>query len=332
MFSHLDRLAVVGAAKNSGKTTTLNAIAEYERTRGRTVGILSIGIDGEQEDVLIGTSKPPVHVFEGEVLVTTSHYADEATASFEYISELGIRTPLGEALVVRCVQPGEVVLAGLRHRGDYDRAARELQDAGADLVLIDGAYGRMIGARIAQGVILSTGGVLGRNVESVVRETARLVDLFRFETVELEWQRELIQLAISEERTFLGGPDSGPRALESRSALVALSEARNAWTDADEAIAIPGLVSNGVVEELLAVEGARTLLIPDPTVVHAAPRLMRRLLLGWHLRVLDAPELIGISVNPTSPRGPTLDIEELIAAIGERWPDVWVFDSLTVPP
>ena len=41
------RCALVGVAKNCGKTTTLNALARRQRELGRVVGLISIGVDGE---------------------------------------------------------------------------------------------------------------------------------------------------------------------------------------------------------------------------------------------------------------------------------------------
>ena len=42
------RIAFVGAAKNCGKTTTLNAFVAEASALGRVVGLVSIGIDGQR--------------------------------------------------------------------------------------------------------------------------------------------------------------------------------------------------------------------------------------------------------------------------------------------
>ena len=66
MLEGIGRLALVGVAKNCGKTTTLNYLLGSGVCSGRVVGLVSIGIDGESADLLIGTKKPPIHVAAGQ--------------------------------------------------------------------------------------------------------------------------------------------------------------------------------------------------------------------------------------------------------------------------
>src|SRR5690554_2852378 len=77
------RLAVVGVAKNCGKTTTLNAL--IEKHRDRPVGLVSVGIDGEQSDVLLGTEKPAIVVEEGHWVVSAEQALSRSTAPLEYV-------------------------------------------------------------------------------------------------------------------------------------------------------------------------------------------------------------------------------------------------------
>ena len=61
-------LSIVGMCKNAGKTTMLNWM--LANTNGQTLGLTSIGRDGESTDVVTGTEKPGIYVPEGTLIAT----------------------------------------------------------------------------------------------------------------------------------------------------------------------------------------------------------------------------------------------------------------------
>ncbi|HXP37320.1 MAG TPA: hypothetical protein VN817_06105, partial [Solirubrobacteraceae bacterium] len=65
-------LALVGLAKNTGKTETLAAILREHAASGTHVGVTSIGRDGEEHDVIdFRIAKPPVELVAGALVATT---------------------------------------------------------------------------------------------------------------------------------------------------------------------------------------------------------------------------------------------------------------------
>ena len=62
-------MSIVGMCKNAGKTTMLNWMLHHDRLRG-TLGLTSIGRDGESTDVVTGTEKPGIFVREGTLIAT----------------------------------------------------------------------------------------------------------------------------------------------------------------------------------------------------------------------------------------------------------------------
>ena len=189
------RLAVVGVAKNCGKTTTLNLLVADATRDGRTVGLASIGVDGERQDALLGTPKPPVWVPEGTWIASAASALSTATCDLEYHQELGFETPLGRVVIARALTEGEVVLAGLRHRADMHFVAEALESHGVDLVMLDGAYGRIVAASpaLTDAVVVSTGAVVGKEVEHIVRATASLMDCLQLPPLTEGWHRELVE-------------------------------------------------------------------------------------------------------------------------------------------
>jgi hypothetical protein len=320
------RLAIVGLAKNCGKTTTLNAISRHLHAQARTVGLLSIGIDGETSDVLIGTPKPPVVVSEGQLVVTADKALTVSSAGWEWRESLGIRTPLGEVVLATCTAPGELVLGGLRHRADVLLATRRLRENGATHILIDGAYGRMVAAapQISDATILSTGAVLSAQADELARLTSLVIDKLELPAVGDSAARRLGEQAVESGSVLVGTQAS--RAFTSSSALLGLQRERELWTIDSDVIAIPGLVSDGVVDELLALPNPGILVVPDATALHCSGRRFRKLTERWRVRVLEPVEVLGVALNPTSVTGVRVDPMDVADRLLQEHPHLTVFD------
>lgn len=339
ILTDVRRLAIVGVAKNCGKTTTLNLL--LSEIGAASAGLVSIGIDGEEEDALIGTDKPTIAVREGQWVVTAQAALSESTARVEYVEDLRIATPLGAVSLCRVIDAGTVVLAGMRHSEDLSLALARLDavvppDAP---ILIDGAYGRTVAARadLSDGVLISTGAIVSPALDEIVAQTASLARRISMPTPIHSWQYNLVEHATSEQRALLGSPDGAVVELPAKSALLGLGRGRALWSEHIAAIAIPGLVSNRVVEELLAIpaetgEGTpRALVVPDGTVLQADPALMRKLERRWRVYAASSNTLCGVSINPTSVRGPGVDAGALAGALREvLGEDVPIFDPRQV--
>lgn len=324
-------LAMVGVAKNCGKTTTLNYLVTRGVEQGRTMGLLSIGLDGEAKDLLLGTPKPGIGVRPGQLVVTVSQAFSKSSARFEYLESLGFETVLGEVLLGRVLDPGTVLLAGMRHREDVGRAVRLCRAHGADQVLVDGAYGRISAAQpgLTDAVVVATGAVLGADVGEVADRTAELLARLTL-PIARGRHMELGEEASQRGAALVGGAAMPAVELSNRSALLALREAPAIWSDEADTIAIPGLLSDAIVELLLAVGGGprRTVVVSDPTAVHVRPEMLRRFRGRWDLVVQRGVAIAAISINPTSVRGAALPRADLMRAIRALAPKTTVFDPL----
>ncbi len=130
-------LALVGLAKNTGKTETLAAILREHAASDTPVGVTSIGRDGEEHDVIDARiDKPRVQLQRGSLVATTGALLRSSGLAHERLAQTGVRTPLGEVVLARAVRAGH---RGSRRpeRGDGpargERAdARAGRRAGAD--------------------------------------------------------------------------------------------------------------------------------------------------------------------------------------------------------
>jgi hypothetical protein len=320
------RLALVGLAKNTGKTETLAVILAEHAAAGRPVGVTSIGRDGEAHDVIDARiDKPRLKLVAGSLVATTGELLRSSGVAHERLAQTGVRTPLGEVVLARLSETGTVEVAGPSAATDVRAVSDAMIELGAQQVLIDGAIDRRAASSpsVADGLVMATGAVLGENISQVVATTLDAVDLVRLPTAD----------GGSADGGSAGG---GERvALERRLALNAqpadiaalLVEHPRADT-----LTVDGALSERFLEALLAARSERAgrelrIVVGDPTKVFLSRRGP-----GWYQRqglsieVLQTIELRAITVNPVAPRSHRFDSLELRELIADAVADVPVFD------
>ena len=169
--------SLVGLAKNTGKTVTLNYLLRHLPADYR-VGVTSIGLDGETRDQVVGTEKPEITLRKGMVFATTEkHYRQRRLVS-ELMDVSDIPTALGRLVTALTRIEGKVIIAG---PGSTEMLRRWMQtvEKEVDLILVDGALNRMSLASptVSEGMILATGAAYSANIDTLVRKTAYIVHL-----------------------------------------------------------------------------------------------------------------------------------------------------------
>lgn len=312
----LGSVAIVGMAKNTGKTVVLNCLVRRATAAGRTVGVLSVGRDGEAVDVFTSRPKPRIWAPPGTLVATVpvglSAAPEVALLDPGSVRWTGIVTILGEIAVGRVLRAGKVELIGPTGQARVRRLVELLRDAGASLVLIDGALDRMASAAppTAEGVILATGAVLGRSASEVARKTAFRVKLFLLPRAPEGFDRDNAATAIVGE------------ALTEADVARAAEAGRGA-----EFLAASGAVTDRLLIALgrlrfggtLVVRDATRLLVSQEGVAFFESR-------GGRLAVEEPLRLMAVTVNSHNPTGPGLAADELLRAVGEAVRPVPVFD------
>ncbi|MFW5841703.1 MAG: hypothetical protein ACOCU2_00290 [Bacillota bacterium] len=172
-------LAIIGLAKNTGKTTTLNACIKTLHT-SKTLALTSIGLDGEKIDQVTFLPKPHIAVKKGMILATAEQTLTTTTCQYRLIKRTLFSTALGDIIIIKITHPGEIVIAGPTTNTDLHHIITELKTL-SDMVLIDGAFNRKTFASIPtlDGVILATGASLHPEMETTVKTTKTIVESFQ---------------------------------------------------------------------------------------------------------------------------------------------------------
>ena len=310
-------LALVGLAKNTGKTVTLRAILAQHTAAGRTVGVTSIGRDGERHDVIDARiEKPAIELQAGDLVASSGALLRASGVKHERLAQTGVRTPLGEVVLARLSEPGAIEVAGPSGAQDVRSVSDAMIELGAEQVLIDGAIDRRAASSpaVADGLVMATGAVLGKEIEQVLAATRDAVDLVR-----------------------LSRSDEVGIALDGRLVLnaepVEIAALLREHPQADTFL-VEGALGERFLEGLLAARRERAgrelrIVAGDPTKVFLSHRGVR-----WYERqglsigVLRTIDLRAITVNPVAPQSHRFESRRLRELIATAIPDVPVLDVL----
>jgi hypothetical protein len=170
-------LGVLGTAKNTGKTTTLNALLKC--LSKKLLALTSIGFDGEDLDHITGLPKPKVFVEEGSFVVTSEEAANHSTARLHLLRRFDIRTALGSICLYRVRGSGTVVLVGPYSSEDLLTIKEVLEKDMVEVFLIDGAINRIVPFQHSDFVILAVGASRSTNLDFLLSETRVIVKALR---------------------------------------------------------------------------------------------------------------------------------------------------------
>lgn len=283
------KIAVIGLAKNIGKTTVVNYLAQNLSN----VCILTIGRDGEDEDVLYGIKKPHVILKSGNFAMVPYDFADRNVEIIETFDLMAGRFALVKAKVNIQIQVARI---GGFH---LTNALSDYLLRFCDRIIIDGAFGRIgIGLYTDANIIVcgSASGDLRSNVRKIEKLMTKKIDTYLEDQI-LPHKDSIVLLGKKKEVL-------DPSKLE---------EAIEKSKDADF-IYIPR-----VIDEMLASRIKCTIVVPSVDFVLGDGQFL----------VLKDMNIIGIAVNSVSSKEE--DPSNLISGLKDAFNDIIVFDVLYDP-
>jgi len=318
----LESLAIIGMEKNVGKTTALNYIIAGAKANA-VLGLTSIGVDGETEDIVTGTEKPAIYVHRGTLLATAKNPLLSSDITKEILYTTGIQTPMGEVVIFRALSDGYVELMGPSINAYLRVVIRKLRELGCSTVIVDGALNRSSSAdpSISEGVLLATGAALSSDRAAVVARTAHKLRLL---SIPYETDKEvlhLLQKALDTSRIIFIKASVLEASKEPTvlGAEVAIIEALN---NGASGVAIKGVVGDRLIQQLLRQvqkPEEKTIYVEDGTKLFINSENYERLLRkGFKVRALNPIRVIAISVNPYSPEGFSIDSKRLCQELYEE--------------
>lgn len=322
-------LSIVGMAKNAGKTTALNYLIEEADDEGIKLGITSTGRDGETQDLVTGTEKPRVFLYEDTIVSVPTQLYDLAEAGLEIIKKSDYRTSIGDILLCRVADSGYVQIAGPVAAAHTKKMCQEMFKMGCELILIDGAIDRksIASPETSDAIILSTGAVLSRNMKTVVEDTAHIVELYSVPELEEGEARQLITENMDKDKIMIVKKNR----VEILDLVTGLGSSRfidEAIDDDTEYVYIPGAFTNSVIADINPSKLKRVnFVIKDPTKIFISQMDWAKLRKKkFKVNVLKNIEVAAVTVNPIAPSGYSFDHLVLRDAMQAALPDIPVID------
>lgn len=169
----------------------LNWMLHHDRLQG-TLGLTSIGRDGESTDVVTGTEKPGIFVREGTLIATARiccgwghHAGDHGDHRHPHAA--------GEVVIFRARSDGNVQLAGPSITTQLKEVSRLFFEMGPTSPSSTALWAASLWAHGPwRRVILCTGASYHMSIDKVVADTAhvyRLMNLPKAETMPQRWRR-----------------------------------------------------------------------------------------------------------------------------------------------
>lgn len=175
-----ETFSLIGLCKNAGKTTALNGLinAEISTAGALTLGLMSLGLDGETRDRGGNKEKPQIYVPEGSLFITQSALWRQNEVSQELMEILGPGGALGSFLLVKAHSEGNIQLSGPSSQAQVKKAVAVLKKYGAKRLLIDGSINRRVMENYEDGgVILCSAAFCFDKIEEAAEETLYLYNL-----------------------------------------------------------------------------------------------------------------------------------------------------------
>jgi len=283
-------VAIIGLAKNVGKTTVLNHIIGGFAQAGQSLALTSIGRDGEDVDVVTSTAKPRIFVASGTIVITAEGLLPLCDITREILMTTDTATPLGRVVAVRARSAGYVQLGGPSITAQLAALLRDIARFGTDKTIIDGAISRKSFAApsLADAVVLCTGAAVSTDMDELIAQTRHNLSLLM-----LQKAPEAAENAI-----YMPGAVSDKKMRE----LI---------------LSAQGAELNG--RHIIADDASKILITPDT--------LDKLRIRGGILSVQNPINPVAVAINPTAPSGFVHPPQKLLEEMRKALP-IAVFDVM----
>lgn len=325
-------VSIIGMNKNVGKTTTLNHILK-EAKGSISLGLTSIGRDGEELDKVTATEKPKIYIEKGTIVATAKQCLLNSDFTKEIINTTGINTPMGEIVVCRSLSDGYADLGGPSVNAYMKTIKKQLLDFGCDLVIIDGALSRKTFAspQVCEATILSTGAALSRSMTAVISETKHTLDLLSLPEEDNELVLDTSMKILKEGIIGVINKLGDYKIVDVLTALEASKEIVHELNEDISHVVIKGAISDRLLEGIMTATNLYknvTFLVEDGTKLFINKETLYKFQRqGGTLKVLGKIRVVCLTINPKSPYGYEFPKEKFLSEL-QKVVDIPVFDVL----
>lgn len=324
-------LAVVGLAKNAGKTVTLGSLIRQAETAGLALGLTSLGYDGEKVDLLTRLSKPRIFAPAGTLIATAEDTLTRAEASLELLQPTNFVTALGPVMLARVREAGTVEIAGPDSLAEIQSVTNAMLQIGCSLALVDGALDRVGSAApcVTDAAIIATGASVANTRRRILIKTLHAVTVLTT-PLAVGQVHQAFKTFLQSGRVGFWRADQGLRQSQYASLLGQQVNILQELQDASH-ILVPGALTDSFLHEVLHQKAPKqslpVLVVPDGTHIFASPEVWQRFhQRGGRVEVLEQANVLAVTVNPTSPTGASFPAKDFARELARGLAPIPVYD------
>ena len=323
-------ISIIGLAKNAGKTVALNYLIEEANKFNIITGITSTGRDGESIDLVTNTQKPSIFVTEGMYVATAKKALMLSTAKVEILETTGMNTPMGEIIIVKVRQSGDIQIAGPVNTTDMKYVCKRLINFGAEVVLVDGAIDRKAVSSpvVTDACIIATGAVLSRDVKIVIEKTSHAVECYTFIQVE----NNIKNLILRNNKTCIVQNNNNVVIPNIETSITGGKKISEQIDENTTHVFIKGAVTSNLLKDICQSEFIKniSIVIEDGTKIFVEINLWNDLKRkGLKIQALNTIDVVAVTLNPVSPTGYFFDSAEFKSKISHYLPNIKIIDVVS---
>lgn len=325
-------LSIIGNYKNVGKTTTLNHILKQILGTNKVIGLTSIGVDGEDRDIVTYTNKPKIYVSKGSLVATSKMSFFKSDITKEILNITDIYTPMGNIVIFKALSDGYVELSGPSINSQIKYICKCLNDYGADIAIVDGALSRktLCSPYVTDATIFCSGAILNTDMKKVTEQIVFESNILNLDKIDDD-NFFTIYNDIKNYKICIVNKDYTYKNLNISTTLDSYKNIYNLIDDKSKYIFINGAITNNFIENFIKC-GKKykdvILLVKDSTKIFLDKDVYDKFLkLKGCIKSVNKINLIGISINPTSINNYSFDECSFIDSIQSKT-DISVFNSM----
>lgn len=309
-------VSIVGMAKNTGKTTCLNYVLgrlEEEKCR---VAVTSIGVDGEERDILYDTLKPRILLKKSNYFITSEKHFEERELEAEILSISNKTTALGRLITAKVIKEGKVILSGPSDSIWLHDCIESLNNFKTDIVLVDGALSRMSLASpaITDAMVLCTGAACAIQLEQLIKKVKYICGLINISQV----NDSLYKLCNPIQEGVWGVSKDGKQLEKIATSLFIGLKFNSELVEKYKYFYIAGALTESFLKTLSIEKKVSNinLIVKDFSKIFVQSATFNKFIRrGGNIQVLKKANLIAVCTNPTSPESYNYEPEVLRNAI-----------------
>jgi hypothetical protein len=318
-------VSIVGMAKNTGKTTCLNYIISKLKNENYKLAVTSIGVDGEEKDILYDTLKPRITLHSGNIFITSEKHFNEKKLEANIIHISKQQTALGRLITAEALSTGEVILSGPSNSELMLEYIEKMKTLNVALTLVDGALNRLSLASpsVTDALVLCTGAACSIKLDQLIKKVKYQCELINIEKVDEPILNKIVDI------------DSGVWSVDENK-ITKLSDTlftSNFNIDStlreNKNLYIAGALTDNFVKELIRkkIDGLNIIVRDFSCIFLTTQNYYKFIRRGGKIMSKQNANLIAICSNPTSPVGYNYVPDELRSAL-EKELNVPVYDIL----